>query len=153
MTWSEYFYGYHHILIISLSFRWILEVFASWLARWAKIRTYGSFKPGRIKCDSRKYRRFLFGDSWNDPFILDPRERILSKWQMNASVYVSSSPSSSSHSCCIVPKLECCAACGAESESDCPPAASVDCRWRRVKIFHAGRATANSIGVGDLQGH
>lgn len=95
VTWSEYFHGYHHILIISLRF------FSGWLACWdicavqntsitmsklsflkilltilvnfwlfsTKVLTYGTFKPGRIKCDSRKYKRFLFGDNWNDPFI------------------------------------------------------------------------------------
>ena len=42
-------------------------------------------------------------------------------------------------------------ACGAENESDCPPAVSQACQWGGVTIFHAGQATANNIGVGDLQ--
>jgi len=44
-------------------------------------------------------------------------------------------------------------ACGEENESDCPPAVSLPCQWGGVKIFHAGLATANNIGVGDLQGY
>lgn len=41
-------------------------------------------------------------------------------------------------------------ACGAENESDCPPAVSLACQWGGVKIFHAG---LHDIGVGDLQGY
>lgn len=44
-------------------------------------------------------------------------------------------------------------ACGAENESDCPPAVSLACQWGGVKIFHAGQATADNTGVGDLQGY
>lgn len=49
--------------------------------------------------------------------------------------------------------MEHCVACGAENESDCPPAVSMPAPVERVKIFHAGEATANNIGVGDLQSY
>ncbi|MED6294506.1 hypothetical protein CHARACLAT_021680 [Characodon lateralis] len=47
-------------------------------------------------------------------------------------------------------RLEQCIACGAENDSDCPPAASPAWQWGGANLLHAELATTNDTGVGVL---